>query len=229
MSALGEIGGKVAIAALTSELNRPSVAGIKVEDYGDSEAIVRSHAANSLGKCGGADVLPLLERIRQDNRQFIRVRVSAQNAISQISKRYPQASLPKSAPPPNTQGDNKEIVSQILDRFHSPKASPSEKEDAVRALGFFGGEQANALFVTILKEPMTNKPDINTKDASAFIRVRAAMSLGQSGDESVLPLLKSLAADDKQYPIVRQACNEAIRAIQFRRGIRGTGIRETQY
>ncbi len=86
---LGHLGGAEAIAYLLKELHRPMPNGAKLDDYADTQAILRSQAALALGQCGNTDTVAILEQVASDEKQFKRVRESCNKAISRIRDRSP--------------------------------------------------------------------------------------------------------------------------------------------
>ena len=87
LSALGRLGGPKARGVLVKELSRPMPAKPKLDDYGEVEAILRCYAATGLGRCGDASVLPLLENLGADPKQYKRARESCRWAAGQIKRR----------------------------------------------------------------------------------------------------------------------------------------------
>ena len=217
--ALGQIGGPTAIAALVKELERPAAEGAKIEDDSNVDAIVRGQAAMSLGQCGDLGVLPLLDRVVRDGHQFLRVRYQARFAIKQILKRNPRASLPAlTSSPAVDQENNRKAMQGILARFNSTPGVNWDKVQAVKGLtGFFDGPEVQAFLIGLLERPMPPNTDLeNSEVPESAIRVEAAKGLGQLADGSVLPMLKRINEDPKQFKRVRDECANAMATIRSR-------------
>lgn len=87
LRALGRLGGPEARGVLVKELTRPMPGKPKLDDYGEVEAILRSYAARGLGRCGDASVLPVLENLGADPKQYKRARESCRWAAGKIKRR----------------------------------------------------------------------------------------------------------------------------------------------
>ena len=88
LRALGNLGGPEAREFLVEQLLQPMPRDIKLDDYGDTQAILRSQAALALGKCGDESTVKLLTGIADDDGQYDRVREACQKAIGIVSRRY---------------------------------------------------------------------------------------------------------------------------------------------
>jgi len=84
---LGQLGGAEARDYLIKELQKPMSKDANLDDYGDTQAILRSQAALALGRCGNTNVLGILEQVVTDVKQFKRVRESCNKAVARIRDR----------------------------------------------------------------------------------------------------------------------------------------------
>lgn len=84
---LGHLGGVEAIAYLLKELHSPMPNGANLDDFDDTQAILRAQAALALGQCGSTGTVIILEQIASDEKQFKRVRESCNKAITKIRDR----------------------------------------------------------------------------------------------------------------------------------------------
>jgi HEAT repeat protein len=218
LDALGKLGGPRARAFLLAELKRPMPAQPTLEDYGEVEAILRARAAYGLGNCGDEAAIPLLGQLAKDSRQYVRVREACRRAVGQIQRRIGETTGPaKPTSAPSTSAEDRDLVLSVIKKLESGELGRGAKADALHALGFIGAPEAQEFLVKVLKRPMPAKADLSDdKEEEAVFRRNAARALVQCADGSVVPLLRDLADDPRQYVSVRQSCTEAAERLSGR-------------
>jgi len=86
--ALGKLGGSDAQAFLREQLRNPMPPGAQIDDYGATEAILRSQAALALGRCGDESAIPLCLALAADATQYARVREACRKAMEMLRQRF---------------------------------------------------------------------------------------------------------------------------------------------
>ena len=105
------------------------------------------------------------------------------------------------------------VIPLLIEELQAANVDPVVKQNTIAALGKLRAKQAAPILLEVLREPVTG--DMSDEgEYEAIYRDGAARALGKIGDPAALPVLKSVAEAEHEYPRVRDAAAAAIREIE---------------
>lgn len=175
----------------------------KVLEDVNQEPMVRHEAAEAMGAIGAADVIPILEKYKND--PVVEVAETCTIALDRVkwlqSGQSVKDNNPYASVDPSPPAEPTKTVEELKAIYLDPKKSLFERYRAMFSLRNMRTEEA----VLAITEGL--------KDSSALFRHEVAFVLGQLQEPCSIPYLKENLEDRLENEMVRHECAEALGAI----------------
>lgn len=189
---LGQMQDKTALGILTQVLKDVN-----------QEPMVRHEAAEAMGAIGSAEVIPILEKYKND--PVIEVAETCSIALDRIHWLQKAENIddnnPYASVDPSPPAESNKSVSELKALYMNPKNSLFDRYRAMFSLRNMRTEESVLAIAEGLKDP------------SALFRHEVAFVLGQLQEECSIPFLKENLEDCSENEMVRHECAEALGAI----------------
>ncbi|KNC32806.1 Deoxyhypusine hydroxylase [Lucilia cuprina] len=175
----------------------------KVLEDVNQEPMVRHEAAEAMGAIGAADIIPILEKYKND--PVVEVAETCSIALDRVkwlqSGENVKDNNPYASVDPSPPAEQNKSVEELKAIYLDPKNSLFDRYRAMFSLRNMRTEES----VLAITEGL--------KDSSALFRHEVAFVLGQLQEPCSIPYLKENLEDRLENEMVRHECAEALGAI----------------